>query len=717
MAKLISLDIETYGSCQHDAMGNPLPTQKETRDNGRFHPDKSLFLDKPATLVLSAAVTFPETEPPLPTLKTLCEIRPGNTCVFLLHDPEQLRILTSILADAEIIVGHNLLFDITYLRRVPGICRVLHTQTLIDTVIVSNLENEAQDERTLKDLGPLFGAYRYDRTLTSGRFSSPLDPDFIHYNAEDTHNTLLLLQALALSIRHQYPETDKLSPYCINYYSNLLWVCVRMLEDGIPFNRQMLVDKDLALAVKCSRAAAVCLNHGLQIAGPGCQATQKALTQTIIKELSSCGIDILQHPQLARTEKKQEISFSNENLTLFSQHLPKTHPLQRPLRAAIIHNKAQKLRSAYTVPLLYHKRAQPNNKASALTPQPLSPHYRLPPPDLSTYSVGSSYSSSPFSSSRNPTTDIWIAYPSWYPVPSRFSDSDDAQGGTIQARITCKKPGIQTNPGFIKECIASRYGSRGLIVVYDLSQIELRVAALLSGDPVLVHNYQDGLDLHTDRALEVFTIPTLLELCSISETPKAWTDLPAFYPYRQAAKQLNFADLFLSSPETMRHSVFVNVGLDLPLAFFEGVAKSRSTSRPGLWAWQQAEIASALRLGYRELPGVGISRQYVGDIRGKEKHTVVNFPIQATAAAVQIEIQAEIHRNLESLRTLRRSRRTTHQVYDSSFFDILKTDLPAWKDLVVTSVTTVATTGLWARLQDRTGNTVPLEFQFSIPKG
>lgn len=716
--RVISLDLETYGACATTASGVPLPSQQERKGVGRFHPEKSRYFDKPAQLVLSASVTWPKHEPTRLDLDTLCDIRPGDTSVFLLHDPKHMTMLRKILGQSEVIIGHNLLFDVSYMRQVPGMASVLHKQTLIDTVCVSYLENEAQDERTLKELGPLFGAYKYERTLKDGLFESPLDPAFIAYNAEDTHNTLLLLQSLAISIKAQYPGTDKLGPYCLNYYSDLLWVCIRLLEDGVPFSRALLEQKDHQLEVKCQWSERVCTNHGLQIAGTGSQKTQTDFIERIIKEIALCsGTNVLEHPQLCLTEKKKKVSFNNENLTLFGQLLPGGHPLQRPLRAAIIHNKAQKLRSSFTIPLLYHQRKSPLNRTSALVPQRKSRLFEEKPPVFSDSSPPFLSWPSAATSLVVTTNDVWIAYPSWYPVPSRFSDSDDDMGGTIQARITAKKPAIQTLPKFIKACIRSRYGRTGAICFFDLKQIELRVAALLSGDPTLIRNYQEGLDLHTDRALEAFTVPTLLTLCGLTEVPSRWEDVEAFDDYRQAGKQVNFADLFLSSPETMRHSVFTNVGLDLPLEFFERIAADRPKSRPGLWAWQQAEIALAESQGYRELPFTGISRQYTGDVRGKDKHTVVNFPIQATAASVQIEIQTQIAAGLDSLECLHRTIRTTHQVYDSGFFDLPATRLPELKALIETAVRTVEERGLWARLQDKYGNEVPLQYDFKVTHG
>src|SRR5262249_32307811 len=46
-----------------------------------------------------------------------------------------------------------------------------------------------------------------------------------------------------------------------------------------------------------------------------------------------------------------------------------------------------------------------------------------------------------------------------------------------------------------------------VLISADYSQIELRVLAHLCHDPVLVRAFQDGIDVHTQTAAEVFAIP------------------------------------------------------------------------------------------------------------------------------------------------------------------------------------------------------------------
>lgn len=56
----------------------------------------------------------------------------------------------------------------------------------------------------------------------------------------------------------------------------------------------------------------------------------------------------------------------------------------------------------------------------------------------------------------------------------------------------------------VKRLYTSRFGKTGLIMQYDLSQIELRLLAAGCGDPTMVKAYHDNVDLHSLTASRVF---------------------------------------------------------------------------------------------------------------------------------------------------------------------------------------------------------------------
>src|SRR6185436_14338241 len=85
------------------------------------------------------------------------------------------------------------------------------------------------------------------------------------------------------------------------------------------------------------------------------------------------------------------------------------------------------------------------------------------------------------------------------------------QAGSATGRMASENPGVQNIP------IKTEYGRRirdgfiaekgNLLASIDYSQIELRVAAGLSGDKNLVKVFKDGGDVHSAVAAQVFNVP------------------------------------------------------------------------------------------------------------------------------------------------------------------------------------------------------------------
>lgn len=101
------------------------------------------------------------------------------------------------------------------------------------------------------------------------------------------------------------------------------------------------------------------------------------------------------------------------------------------------------------------------------------------------------------------------------------SSNPNAQNLTSEAKL--KNEGL---PG-IKRCIISRF-EKGKILQADYSQLELKILALYSKDPMLTKTFVDRQDLHAATAALVFDIP-------ISEVTKV---------ERQIAKAINFGIVY-----------------------------------------------------------------------------------------------------------------------------------------------------------------------------
>lgn len=90
-----------------------------------------------------------------------------------------------------------------------------------------------------------------------------------------------------------------------------------------------------------------------------------------------------------------------------------------------------------------------------------------------------------------------------------YSASEDAWEGIKSGRLSCKKPNLQQVPArsengkLLRKLFVPRPGYT--LIVADYSQIELRLMAHYSKDPVMVDAYTTGKDIHeeTSKALNV----------------------------------------------------------------------------------------------------------------------------------------------------------------------------------------------------------------------
>ena len=305
-------------------------------------------------------------------------------------------------------------------------------------------------------------------------------------------------------------------------------------------------------------------------------------------------------------------------------------------------------------------------------------------------------------------------------TPSPAKDGQGDAGGTKQGRITCKGPSAQTFPRPIKACIQSRWWEHGAIVSFDLSQIELRVAALLSGDTTLAAAYNDGLDLHTDRAVSIFG-STALE----AKYGMLFHDNPNFKGHeRQCGKRTNFADLFRSSATTMKSAMMEDTGIDFPMSVFEKIVADRPKIRPGLWTWQEEMLKLAEQRGYVELPITGQSRYFVGFSKtGRQSEVknqlneIINFPIQTTAGNTLLNIQQQLHLSLPDLNARDPWAHMFLNIYDAVYFDCKLDRVSELEQLIDNAVREVVERGYWARLQEHYGREIPVEFDVDVLQG
>lgn len=622
--RILSVDIETYGACATDHQGRSLPVQN------CFHPVKSVVCDRcpRESLVLTAAVTEVKWPGGELSLEGFADAEPGCTRVFLMHDHEHRRWLSEWLRGADVLLGMNIQFDILYLASVPGFEFLMSNRRrrLVDLAVINYLHSELRPERSLKDICALFRIYRYpvEQAIRSGfRYRSPNDPGLIEYNARDAHNVVLAASVVSDRIRSLWPDSEKLKPPVLMHYSEVLWTAIWMSWRGVPVSRALMKQLRARCLQDMNEAIREARRHDLILTGAGSNKSKRDFVEKVCRAIDEAGLvpngTIFGDDRLQKTPTGL-MSVSEENRKLLAGLLPRDHPMRAALDAFSAYEKASKLISTYIAPIIGMDSEPPDPRVMAL---PVHSDTDVP---------------------CDPGLSDAVCYPTWYVVPTQTKDTTRDQGGTEQGRITCKYPAIQTFPGELKRCIQPPSPDDAIIWA-DLSQIELRVAALLSGEPSLLEAFRSGGDLHTERAIYLFGEKNLENMCG---RPFDRTN-PGFEIYRATGKATVFADLYLASAATMKATVLRNLGIDLPLSLFRRLERDRPRLRPKLWAWQQSLLKEVFKKGRLTLPITGQSRSFLGPkslVRKAYLNTIVNFPVQTVAGNTMLAIQAALARRI-----------------------------------------------------------------------
>jgi len=190
---------------------------------------------------------------------------------------------------------------------------------------------------------------------------------------------------------------------------------------------------------------------------------------------------------------------------------------------------------------------------------------------------------------------------------------------TATGRLSSSNPNLQNIPIRTEEGREIRKGfiadNGHLLLSADYSQIELRVFAHYSDDPVLLRAFEKGEDIHTRTAAEVFDLD-----------PKMVTE-----EMRRMAKTINFGIIYGMGPIKLAKELGINkkvaqVYLDSYYERYKGVKnfKEKMTSQ----ARQNGYITTLLKRR-RYLPNINSDNER---LKGEAERAAINTPIQGTAA-------------------------------------------------------------------------------------
>ena len=243
---------------------------------------------------------------------------------------------------------------------------------------------------------------------------------------------------------------------------------------------------------------------------------------------------------------------------------------------------------------------------------------------------------------------------------TRFS-----QTGAVTGRLSSSNPNLQNIPvrtELGREIRAAFIASPGhQLLSADYSQIELRILAHLSEDPVLVDAFQRGEDIHSRTAQEVFGVAPLMQT----------------HEHRRVAKVINFGVIYGLSPFGLAQ----NLGIDTKeaakfiAAYFERYS--------GVKKFLDRQIAETRKSGFtttmfgRVRPIPEINSLQV-NLRNFAERTAMNTPMQGAAADLIKLAMIELDRRLPA----EFKSRMILQVHDELLFEGPATEIPRLRAVV-----------------------------------
>jgi len=194
-----------------------------------------------------------------------------------------------------------------------------------------------------------------------------------------------------------------------------------------------------------------------------------------------------------------------------------------------------------------------------------------------------------------------------------------SQTGTATGRLSSSDPNLQNIPirtELGREIRAAFVAEKGKILLSaDYSQIELRIMAHFSKDPVLVEAFRNGEDIHARTAQEVFGVGPMAQNAE----------------HRRAAKAINFGIIYGLSPfglaqqlgiEQKEAAKFIN-------AYFTRYRGVKEYLDNVIAETRKTSVAKTLFGRIRPIPEINSPQM---QLRNFAERTALNSPLQGTAA-------------------------------------------------------------------------------------
>jgi DNA polymerase I len=241
------------------------------------------------------------------------------------------------------------------------------------------------------------------------------------------------------------------------------------------------------------------------------------------------------------------------------------------------------------------------------------------------------------------------------------------QAITSTGRLSSSDPNLQNIPvrneegRMIRRAFIAR--PEHVLVTADYSQIELRIMAHLSEDPLLLKAFNNNHDIHQATASEIFNIP-------IDEVAKE---------QRRHAKSINFGLIYGMSSFGLAKQLNISrkdaqTYIDRYFAKYAGVLRYMETTKHLAHAQGYVETLLGRRLYLPEIHSKNMAR-----VKAAER-TAINAPMQGTAADLIKKAMIDIHRWLNEHQNIRAN--MMMQVHDELVFEVHQEDVEAFKQIL-----------------------------------
>ncbi len=234
------------------------------------------------------------------------------------------------------------------------------------------------------------------------------------------------------------------------------------------------------------------------------------------------------------------------------------------------------------------------------------------------------------------------------------------QTGAATGRLSTSDPGLQNIPirtalgRRIRQAFVAEPGH--LLVSADYSQIELRVLAHLSQDPILIDTFRRGEDVHDRTAREVFG-----ELSSVPKDEQ-----------RRVAKMVNYALLYGKTAFSLAKDLGVSrkEADGFIEAYFARYPKVRGFIDDTLATARETGCVRTLLGRLRRLPDI---RSKNFPVRAEAERQAMNTPVQGSAADLikKAMIDLRLRLRAERLRT-----RLILQIHDELLLEAPEAEAP-----------------------------------------